>query len=86
MVFDVLRCIIYALERREGKPLLIRQTLRSRLTLSRTYESRLTCQQFIVSVRMHPNLDALVVQKPQFSKYRGGGVGGGKGLLISRSH
>ena len=44
MVLHVLGRIIYALERKEGKPLLLKQTLRSRFTLSQAYESRLTCQ------------------------------------------
>ena len=47
MVPHALGFIIYALERKEGKPLLLKQTLRSRFTLLRTYESHLTCQHFI---------------------------------------
>ena len=47
MVPHALGFIIYALERKEGKPLLLKQTLRSRFTLLQAYESHLICQHFI---------------------------------------
>ena len=47
MVLHALQCLIYAIERKEGKPLLLKQTLSSRFALSRAYKSRLTRQHFI---------------------------------------
>ena len=47
MVPYALGYIIYPQERNEGKPVLLKQTQRSRFTLSRAYELCMTCQQFI---------------------------------------
>ena len=47
MVPYALGYIIYPQERKEGKPVLLKQTPRSHFTLSQAYELCVTCQQFI---------------------------------------